>query len=276
MSKLLLALQFWDGDKAAAMDLARLISDLEQSHCEYADFLFVSRFDCQHDTGIIKYLSRKFNTFSLTSKRRGVGWPAGCNDLFLSTVEWVYHMSKSKKIPDYNAILTFEADACPLQRDWINILRIRWNELLSKKPVVIAGDLTPNPDWHVNGNCLVNADRKSLHWLMQTLGRCPGGAGWDYFFRKTFEKKGWGAIPGIWSEYGVPTFPAERWDHVTKTQGVILHHGVKDGSLRSLVRQKLLAGDGTMLAKPYVNPSLEEQKNAALAFLRIHSPELLK
>jgi len=42
-SKILLAIQFWKGDQKLAMDLMRLIADLEPKHCDLADVLFAAR-----------------------------------------------------------------------------------------------------------------------------------------------------------------------------------------------------------------------------------------
>ena len=60
MSKLLLALQYWDGDKEMAMKVARLIADMEPAHNADVDFLFCSRFDCTHDMDSVAHVAKKF------------------------------------------------------------------------------------------------------------------------------------------------------------------------------------------------------------------------
>ena len=73
-NRILLALQFWEGDKKPAMEVARLIADLESKHSDIADILFVSRFDCQQDPKTVEYVSRKFNCYTHVNKhRQGVG-----------------------------------------------------------------------------------------------------------------------------------------------------------------------------------------------------------
>ncbi len=59
MSKILIALQFWKGDRDMAMKLARLMADLEPKHSDDADVLFISRFDTMQDVDAVKYVSRK-------------------------------------------------------------------------------------------------------------------------------------------------------------------------------------------------------------------------
>ena len=73
-TKILLALQFWKGDKDQAMRVARLIADLEPRHTDFADFLFVSRFDCEQDLATVEYVSQKFNVHTYVNRhRRGTG-----------------------------------------------------------------------------------------------------------------------------------------------------------------------------------------------------------
>lgn len=116
-NKILIALQFWDGDRALAMELADFLADLEPVKQQQADFMFAPRFDCRADASVVSRVSRKFNVYAQVSRRRGVGWPNGCNELWFSVMEWVQSMSLAKKIPSYKAIFTCEADGAPIPRD---------------------------------------------------------------------------------------------------------------------------------------------------------------
>jgi hypothetical protein len=237
MSKILLALQYWDGDKAQAMELARLIADLEPKHCDIADFLFVNRFDCKPDEVAIQYVGRKFNTFKYKSPGRGVGWPDGCNTLWGCTLEWFYHMKVAKKIPQYKAILTFEADCVPLRSDWIHFLIDGWDSL---QPTYVAGARVEavGIHEHINGNAFFSGDKNFLHWVVKRT-RIPPGVGWDYWLANEFRKWGWAELPGMCCRWGTKTFTEKQFkDEVSA--GTAFLHGVKDDSALKMSRKLLL------------------------------------
>lgn len=245
MKKILLALQFWGGDKNQAFRVADFIADLEPARCEIADFLFVSRFDCGHSLETIKRVSRKFNVFSYTSRRRGTGWPMGCNELWLATMEWAHSMKEAKKIPDYSAVFTFEADFSPLSPDWISHMQTQW-ELEHKKrqgQLSVMGAWLPNGILpgvgHINGNCLCSLDCAVTRQMLQIVNGCPIRAGWDYYAAPQFEKIGWAKLPGMACEWRTEKFNEEKFSSLVK-EGVKLHHGCKDGSLLTLCRKHLL------------------------------------
>lgn len=232
MQKILLALQFWNGDKVEAMKRARLIADLSFKHSDKADFLFFSRFDTTHDPETIKHVSRKFDTHYAVNRRRGIGWPSGCNDLFFGMVDWVYSQKEAGRVPDYKAILAFEADSCPLHSNWINQLSESWDKAKSK----IHGPLLENGP-HVNGNCLVSAEMKFLKWLSRTKGGCSPIGGWDYLMYGDFKPWGISDAPCMKSWWRVPTMDSATYEGLL-SQNVCFLHGVKDDSLVRLVRKK--------------------------------------
>jgi len=233
-NKLLLALQFWKGDKDQAMRLARFIADLQPGHCEIADFLFISRFDCPQDIETIKYVSRKFDVHHTVCRRRGVGWPGGCNELWFGACEHVYHSIESGKMPQYKAMFTFEADGVPLARNWIS----RFSELWDESKCYVAGALLDSPGIHINGNALFACDLKFLRWVSKTIGSCSATSGWDYYLSKAFKQWGWAAIPEIVSEWQTKTFPVERFEEEIR-KGTLWHHGVKDASLLDMAKNFL-------------------------------------
>lgn len=235
-NRLLLALQFWEGDKDRAMALARFLADLEPEKVQLADFLFMSRFDCKVDEAVVHHVARKFNTRSLVSRRRGIGWPIGCNELWLSVMEWITSMTKARKIPRYKAVFTFEADGAPICRDWITRLSLEWERVNQEKQVVIAGALV-DPGPHINGNALVSCRWPFLEWVCRHMTSRATTAGWDYAFARDFQKLGWADIPGIKSLYNSPTFSEEQYQDMQKNQWVWVHGG-KDTSLIKMGRAR--------------------------------------
>ncbi len=239
MQKILLALQFWEGDKAEAMKRARLIADLQPGHSDKADFLFVSRFDCTQDMGTVEQVSRKFNTHHVINRRRGEGWPHGCNELFFGTMDWVFSHAEAGRIPDYKAILTFEADSCPLHPNWINDLSASWDAAKTYVHGPLLENGVPGAGGHINGNCMMSGDMKFLKWLTREKGGCTPVGGWDYLFYPEFKR--WGAkdAPGMKSWWRVPSINQETYDSLL-AQNVCFLHGCKDDSLVRLVRSRFL------------------------------------
>lgn len=239
-NKILLALQFWEGDLSQAMTLAELIADIEPGMCELADFLFVARFDCRHDQRVIDKVSRKFATHVHTSPRRGTGWPMGCNDLTAGMLEFVFHRMTNGKLPHYKAIFALEADCCPLNRDWIKLCSHNWDLLQKKNPVYIAGRMleAAHIHKHVNGNAMLSGNFKFLRWLLREMNS-NSRVGWDYRLAGEFFKWGAAEIPGMECHWGTRTFSNEQLLGLCE-RGVIFEHGVKDFSALNFARNRLL------------------------------------
>ncbi len=235
-TKILVALQFWEGDRAQAAKLVNFLSDLETRHNDQADFLLVNRFDCK-PLKEIAYLSRKFNTFTYQSPRGATGWPHGCNALAASTVTWAYRMGEASKIPLYKCVFTCEADGCPVFPDWIARMSAAWDVVSGKNPC-IAGPLVTIPAEHINGNCLINGSMEQLQWMSRQLHAVKSG-GWDFVLANEFKHRGWAAIPGMLSLYNTRDYSVDRYLKLVK-DGAIWVHGVKDTSLIDLGRVHIL------------------------------------
>jgi len=244
MNKILLNLQYWGGDRDAAMRVARFIADLEPSHSEAADILFSARFDCTHDEAAIKYVSRKFNVHTFINKhRRAEGWPFSCNELAIGSVDYVYTMNEANKLPRYKAILLLEGDSCPLTSDWIDTLHAEWDRLHEKGANMIGAMIPPGPPEtggkHINGgSCVMSGDPEYLHWFARKIGGCRPTAGWDWLLAPLFQNKGWAACPGMRSYWRAPSMPREFFDRIRK-EGAFFVHGVKDDSIQTHVRAVL-------------------------------------
>lgn len=227
------------------MELAQLLADLEPKHSQQADILFVSRFDCPHDVKAEREVSRKFNVFSYTSKRRGVGWPIGCNSIFFGAMDWVYNNIAYGKVPHYKAVLFLGADSCPLKKDWLTQMHYAWDSANKVGPTYVAGALIPGVPGeghdHINGDCMMlSGDLKFLKWLAIGVQDIKFSAGWDWLLAHDFETRwGWADFAFIKSLWRRPTFSASDWDEFTR-QGVSWIHGVKDFSLIKLARKNLL------------------------------------
>lgn len=236
MSKLLIALQFYPGDQDQAMELARLVADIEPRHSERADFMFAGRFDVKHDRDTIMYASRAFNTIPFVSRRQGIGWPHGCNELWFDTIEFCRENIEAKKWPQYKAILTFEADCVPMQKDWIERLHRAWDSRQSSE--ICAGALLQAPGEHMNGNMMVSAEVPDLHFFRKIGGASPS-QGWDYAIAGKLKRRGWLPIGDIVSYWGMKTLPRDVFEDLHRREVAMLH-GCKDGSGIALARRHFL------------------------------------
>lgn len=226
------------------MKLARLLADLEPKHSDRADFLFVARFDCKHDDKTVMHVSRKFNIHTYTSKKRGTGWPAGCNSLFFGSMEWIYHKINAGRVPGYKAIFNMGADCAPLSRDWLSQLCDAWDREAKSKPLYVAGAMVPGSPqggYHINGDAqMISGNVKFLKWLAMDIGDIRVAAGWDWILAGEFERWGWVDFPFIKSYWRYPgEFPQAEWD-AEVGRGISFIHGVKNESLINLARKNLL------------------------------------
>jgi hypothetical protein len=236
MGKILLALQFWDGDRKAADKLARLLADIEPTHSKLADILFVRRFDCEPlDGETIQHVSRKFNVFDYRSQRRGKGWPDGCNDLWFSTIEWVWSMREAQKVPAYKAVFTFEPDGCPLVRDWIPRFISAWDA--AQAPVLGCEIPKGTCPRHINGNAMFSCELDFLHWASRIVGSVKANRAWDVELAGAFFQRGAKNFHGLRSLWQTPSVSKGFVDGLA-AQGVVFLHGVKDDSVIRVVRER--------------------------------------
>lgn len=218
------------------MKLARLIADLSPIRSEEVDFLFMSRFDTKHDLETEKYVSRKFNIHSFTCRRRGTGWPHGCNDLWFGTIDWIYMMREAKKIPQYKWVFTIEADGCPLTPHWIVDLSNSWEEASRSRNLYVYGAILMAPGEHINGNAMFSCDQKFLFKIARKIVGCDPGGGWDYILAPVFKKWGWANCPQIRSYWRAGTIDEATFMR-ERAQGVRYLHGVKDSTAIDLCRK---------------------------------------
>lgn len=242
-NKILICLPFWEGDRQQAMKLARLLTDLESQHSDLADFLFVARFDCAHDDETVRYVTRRFNTFTYTSKKRGTGWPNGCNSIFFGAMEWIYHKMSVGKIPNYKAIFNIGADSGPLRKDWLPKISAAWDSTVARRKICVAGPFLKgeqgNRD-HINGDAiLLSGDLAFMKWLAVKVGDMRVSVGWDWALAGDFCKRGWENFPFIKSHWRRPYMSHVDWD-AEYNDGTVWLHGVKSDDLLDISRKNLV------------------------------------
>lgn len=186
---LALVLQFWKGDKRRALDLARLIADIEPlRRTDPVCFVFARQDNCPMDAEIeetMLYVGMKMPVMDLvTTIDERKHYPGVCFDAWASACRQLSDAYHTGRLPYGNAFF-FEADGCPIGSDWIDRLKHAHEEtlLLGKRvtgPLMRFGgvDSVHQVGGHVNGTLALHLscwdDYPSLH-------RCPPTVAWDVF-----------------------------------------------------------------------------------------------
>jgi len=248
---LILNVQFWDGDKAQAMALARLIADLEDKPRNDVAILFTARFDCKHDEETIAYVAQKFQVLRYTTKRKATGWPNGPNQMMACSYEYLAELWVRGKLPKVKAVMFIEADCVPLSKDWLDRLIEEWNGCGKK----VLGAWLKKGDAgseHVNGNCIMSID---FFKTCKAILHPPSRGGWDAMLS-------YGILPNaapskiIWSDYRLGTsdnpwkgcnylWEPKRYGSIAnvfygRDLFPVYYHGIKSFDGIDCVRNKLL------------------------------------
>lgn len=230
---IVLALQFWSGDKAKAMRLAKLIADIQPASTHSYHFLFVPRFDCDVDRETMEYVAKKFPVTVHKTKRKEIGWPAGPNgmasDLFMESLQrW-----RTRAWSNVEAVWLLEADAMPLKANWLDLIRAEW-ETAGKEGKIVLGAWQKewSPVGHVNGNLLFAPNLASR---VRGLEGCPPHIPWDTYHAVALSRhwKKSSLMVNFYKRTEVkPEELQPQWCFV---------HGVKDDSLYDFIRATLVA-----------------------------------
>lgn len=237
MKRGIIAIQYWRGDIAKAMRLAKLIADIEPARRDDVDFVFIARADCDHDDATAQYVSRKFNVKKLKCITRGIGHPWGCWVLWYSLMEWFYLGRESGKLPEYRWIMPFEADCVPISKTWINECHDEFLRLNSS----LVGSETFHWQHHLNGNLMATSNLDFLRWLIRdvTITGVPKREPWDIYLFPKFTHWGVGFSTKIINRCGQRTMEQREFDWL-RNHGWAFVHGVKDDSLYHWARTALI------------------------------------
>jgi len=156
--KLLIVINYYDGDRLMAKTLAELIADLEPKRNEKADILFYRRYDAEQMPNLlIDKMTDKFEKCKQLKCRRmnAVGYPYGPNEMFYDLLE---RMNNPEWQTDYYAFLNMEADCVPLSPGWIDRLLEEFGEAYNDGKFAVGHVVPVNPGQHLNGAALYSSD----------------------------------------------------------------------------------------------------------------------
>lgn len=238
MKPIVLALQYWSGDRDRAFALADQIASSRLAPSPNT-FVLVSRFDAEPPPEeLLARLRRKFaRAEHVRSTTRLTGHPDGAWALWKDTLGWF-----RSKGSDHLAVLTFESDCTPLWPDFDQRLQLAFGRLPGT--VFMAGHhwTGARAPWgdHVNGNCMVRYDEAKLDRVL--AAEVPTGRPWDLHLYPLFLDLGVLEFPSIRSLYG-KKFSKPFFD-VLRAGGAALQHGDKDGSLQEIAKAAMPAASG--------------------------------
>lgn len=231
--RMLIAMQFYDADRSIAMEVCRLIADIEPEFRKDVDMVFVARRDCNHDEDTIEYCSKKFKCLKETSSRGEIGWPNGPNGIWHHLMTWVFEQTR-RNFHQWDCVLTIESDCVPLASDWIHQLKNEW--LTANKLAV--GCFVGGGVLHVNGNAMFDV---RLMEKIPTMYGTPHEKSWDTHHADKIMPHAYDT-PLIVSEHGwkKPITEARLYQSKEGNIKPVLFHGCKHDGARKIVRNKLV------------------------------------
>jgi hypothetical protein len=232
-----LCLQCWPGDTDVAMDLAKLICELEPKIRD-SEFVLVYRRDC--DPRLPKYfetLARmrfKHAYARMAHNHDDSGWPGSSNMLSHSAFMSMGMLHQSGEVKS-DGFLLFEPDCVPLTKDWIDRLSDEWDKTKAMGREAFGhwhqqGD---ESTLHMNGNAVFATRFIDRH---QNIMIGPAPIGWDYFFREHYISLSRDSDL-IYQNYNRHGLTQDEWLGITKN-GIrpALFHGIKTAHGRELAR----------------------------------------
>ena len=232
---LAICIQFWEGDQAEALDLARLLADLEPLPRTDVALVFARRFDVPETPELraaILHCEQKFPMLSFASERQATGHPDGCFGLWAGTVDHMFREWSEGRSP-WQHVFTAEADGAPMRWDWIDRLKAAHARTLAENRSVTGPRCFAGLDGkaHVNGSLVMDL----LCWRDRPeLRTCPSGEAWDVFHGETLLREA-GLWQPIYNMYGAHDLSESVYHTMGREHAWIA--SVKDGSSQRWARK---------------------------------------
>jgi hypothetical protein len=239
-----LCLQTCPVDLEVAMDLARLICEIEPVVRD-SEFVLVYRRDC--DVRLPKFFEelagmRFLRAYARMARNHDEGWPGGSNMLAQSAFMEMSILHQQELITS-DGFLLFEPDCIPMTRDWIDRLSDEWEKTK-------AGGKEAYGHWHqqgdastlhMNGNAVFATRFFDAHSNIM-IG--PATMGWDWFYRDHYIGLSRDSNL-IYQHYNRYELTQGEWETLAKN-GIrpALFHGIKTSHGRELARANLLGQKG--------------------------------
>ena len=233
---MIVALQYWAGDEAQALTLARLIADIEPRRREDAILVLTRRGDCPESEEARRtqaHCSVKLSTMLLQSPRTEIGHPAGCFGLWAGTVGRLAQLHQVGLIPwEHSAVMTCEADGGPIHPQWLNRVIKAHKQTLAQN-LRVTGAVMDEPVPHVNGNLVLEL---GVFTDYPSLEISPPMVAWDLHHAKVLLRET-RACNVILNAYGTRDWTRGCLTPLARETAWV--HGVKDDSVYQYARWAL-------------------------------------
>jgi hypothetical protein len=234
---LALVLQFWQGDRRRALELARLLADIEPEPREDALLVFARQSNCAIDRELregMNYAGQKFDVMDLETyvdeKKR---YPGICFDPWASAAQQLSDMYYRGRIPHHSAFF-FEADGCPLRGTWIDDLKAAHAETLLLGKRITGPHMRYGGHDHINGSLVMHLSCWEDH---PSLRRCPPAVAWDVHHGPVLVNEA-GPSQVIRNEHGMQGVTENQWWILAKESAWLT--SVKDGTPQHWARRALV------------------------------------
>ena len=254
--KLLIVIQYWDGDMAQVEKQIDLICDLERFKNNNVDVMLYGRRDAKmFQVGSISKLQSKFGVVHQQKCRRiGTnGYPYGANEMFY---DLCHMMSEKPWVDQYFAFLNLESDCCPTKPGWTHDLSVAFLEAAADDKVMIGHYCKNHTLPHMNGVGVYSCEKTVK--LFGVVAGGPANAAYDIHWAKKIVPAG-KDVPEIFLDFNRKTITpdelfAPRKDGLTP----VLYHGVKDDSAFNAVRDEHIVGGARDAGKNTVYTFFEQ------------------
>jgi hypothetical protein len=235
-----LCLQAYPGDLDAAMDLAKLICEIEPVVRD-TEFVLVYRKDC--DIRCHKHFEtlagmRFARAYARMARNHEVGWAGGPNMLAHSAFMEMNILAQGGEVLS-DGFLLFEPDCIPLTANWIDQLSAEWEKTkeLGKEAFGHWHQQHDPSTLHMNGNAVFATRFFDAH---NNIMIGPSTMGWDWFYRERYIELSRDSDL-IYQHYNRHGMTQGEWEILAKN-GVrpAFFHGIKTDHGRALARANLV------------------------------------
>lgn len=237
--KILVVMEYWDGDREAAEAVAIQAANLLDSKSYIVSLALVHRFDATPiPTKTVQNLHDKFKKVLVQRcPRQGQGFPFGCNELSYWTLNWPLH--DPEVFADTEAIMILEADCVFTRRNWDVELLSEWRKTQAEGKL-ICGNVIPfgfdGFTSHVNAASMYSKD--IARFIGTKLAGGPACVGWDYFHGKNLIPVTYDS-PLFFLDYRKEKITPDELFTPRKQDTIpLMYHGVKDDSARRAVDER--------------------------------------
>jgi len=229
-----IAVQYWSGDEAQALALARLLHDVTPKERKDVYLVLARRGDCpwsEEAAATQRHCGQKLSVLVLQSDRPERGHPDGCHGLWAGTVMKLHRLWRRGNLPwsAGRTVVMAEADCAPLRPDWATRLEEAHARTLTQG-LRVTGAVMDVPMPHVNGVFIL-----ALNLLddYPSLLTCPPGVAWDLHHAEVLIRECRSSYV-IRNEYNTRDWTAGALNPIGRESAII--HGVKDDSVLTWAR----------------------------------------